>query len=108
MLRSGAWVGSRSAARRRRARSSGLGGSERYVLASTPEPIGSVVERTIACPWPITTSVEPPPRSTIAHSRRTACREWAMVDLRSEEHTFELQSPDHLVSRLLLEKKTTT
>src|SRR5258708_12197043 len=25
---------------------------------------------------------------------------------RSEEHTSELQSPDHLVSRLLLEKKT--
>src|SRR5258708_12051957 len=27
---------------------------------------------------------------------------------RSEEHTSELQSPDHLVSRLLLEKKQTT
>src|SRR5258708_15811759 len=26
-------------------------------------------------------------------------------NLRSEEHTSELQSPDHLVSRLLLEKK---
>src|SRR5438552_6001216 len=26
--------------------------------------------------------------------------------LRSEEHTSELQSPDHLVCRLLLEKKT--
>ena len=25
--------------------------------------------------------------------------------LRSEEHTSELQSPDHLVCRLLLEKK---
>src|SRR5438552_13810865 len=25
--------------------------------------------------------------------------------VRSEEHTFELQSPDHLVCRLLLEKK---
>src|SRR5258708_28269544 len=28
-------------------------------------------------------------------------------DLRSEEHTSELQSPDHLVCRLLLEKKKT-
>src|SRR5438552_10623461 len=28
-----------------------------------------------------------------------------MVALRSEEHTSELQSPDHLVCRLLLEKK---
>src|SRR5258708_20212954 len=30
------------------------------------------------------------------------------LDLRSEEHTSELQSPDHLVCRLLLEKKKTT
>src|SRR5258708_8305520 len=27
------------------------------------------------------------------------------LSIRSEEHTSELQSPDHLVSRLLLEKK---
>src|SRR5258708_32675302 len=32
----------------------------------------------------------------------------ASVDIRSEEHTSELQSPDHLVCRLLLEKKTQT
>src|SRR5258708_28338838 len=30
------------------------------------------------------------------------------IDVRSEEHTSELQSPDHLVCRLLLEKKKTT
>src|SRR5258708_8256924 len=29
----------------------------------------------------------------------------AALQLRSEEHTSELQSPDHLVCRLLLEKK---
>src|SRR5258708_18599752 len=29
-------------------------------------------------------------------------------DFRSEEHTSELQSPDHLVCRLLLEKKNTS
>src|SRR5258708_8369946 len=29
------------------------------------------------------------------------------IALRSEEHTSDLQSPDHLVSRLLLEKKKT-
>src|SRR5258708_30614228 len=34
----------------------------------------------------------------------TAVRHCAM---RSEEHTSELQSPDHLVCRLLLEKKKT-
>src|SRR5258708_20915666 len=30
------------------------------------------------------------------------------VSERSEEHTSELQSPDHLVCRLLLEKKSST
>src|SRR5258708_17111978 len=30
---------------------------------------------------------------------------WAIRQVRSEEHTSELQSPDHLVCRLLLEKK---
>src|SRR5258708_26332290 len=41
-------------------------------------------------------------------------RTWKRVDLggrriiRSEEHTSELQSPDHLVCRLLLEKKKKT
>src|SRR5258708_11802671 len=31
-----------------------------------------------------------------------------VADLRSEEHTSEFQSPDHLVCRLLLEKKKQT
>src|SRR5258708_28339219 len=32
--------------------------------------------------------------------------QWSLTpDRRSEEHTSELQSPDHLVCRLLLEKK---
>src|SRR5258708_31099773 len=35
-------------------------------------------------------------------------REPAILDLRSEEHTSELQSPDHLVCRLLLENKKTS
>src|SRR5207244_13599130 len=30
---------------------------------------------------------------------------WSSIRRRSEEHTSELQSPDHLVCRLLLEKK---
>src|SRR5258708_20603866 len=33
--------------------------------------------------------------------------EAAQIAQRSEEHTSELQSPDHLVCRLLLEKKKT-
>src|SRR5258708_31751772 len=60
-----------------------------------------------------------PPRSTL-FPYTTLFRSWrrmparrgraclpgrGRVDHRSEEHTSELQSPDHLVCRLLLEKK---
>src|SRR2546422_6584030 len=48
-------------------------------------------------------------KTTIAssHSPRLASPNWlaAVVSQRSEEHTSELQSPLHLVCRLLLEKK---
>src|SRR5258708_17079247 len=63
-----------------------------------------------------------PPRSTLfpyttlfrslppASERELGRRGWASLlvrerSSRSEEHTSELQSPDHLVCRLLLEKK---
>src|SRR5207244_13538888 len=61
-----------------------------------------------------------PPRSTLfpyttlfrSHSVRSTSpwarfRRWLwwVLNPRSEEHTSELQSPDHLVCRLLLEKK---
>src|SRR5258708_9631016 len=36
-----------------------------------------------------------------------ACPVVKLIASRSEEHTSELQSPDHLVCRLLLEKKKT-
>src|SRR5258708_25770783 len=38
-------------------------------------------------------------------NRRDAARNLGDFQSRSEEHTSELQSPDHLVCRLLLEKK---
>src|SRR5258708_27733860 len=39
-------------------------------------------------------------------ARNQSCSQLHRFDpLRSEEHTSELQSPDHLVCRLLLEKK---
>src|SRR5258708_25286191 len=41
-----------------------------------------------------------PPLSPAIRSYLSGLRQW-----RSEEHTSELQSPDHLVCRLLLEKK---
>src|SRR5258708_31548047 len=40
-----------------------------------------------------------------ARSPSKAPRQWTACEFRSEEHTSELQSPDHLVCRLLLEKK---
>src|SRR5258708_18121873 len=40
-------------------------------------------------------------------SRRNPHRQKRRLERRSEEHTSELQSPDHLVCRLLLEKKKT-
>src|SRR5258708_27720589 len=42
-------------------------------------------------------------KSTSAKARPLTCSVVAFA--RSEEHTSELQSPDHLVCRLLLEKK---
>src|SRR5258708_38308998 len=43
------------------------------------------------------------PASSAAPSQDTSST--PRVEARSEEHTSELQSPDHLVCRLLLEKK---
>src|SRR5258708_21171194 len=40
--------------------------------------------------------------------RRANARQSRRPAVRSEEHTSELQSPDHLVCRLLLEKKKTS
>src|SRR5258708_11631269 len=47
-----------------------------------------------------------PKRATRPPDRLAACwEEQSVAWSRSEEHTSELQSPDHLVCRLLLEKK---
>src|SRR5258708_9828854 len=42
---------------------------------------------------------------TTSSTRATGLRRPERLPSRSEEHTSELQSPDHLVCRLLLEKK---
>src|SRR6476660_10394367 len=44
-------------------------------------------------------------RSSPSSGRPTAAIDGPCRSARSEEHTSELQSPDHLVCRLLLEKK---
>src|SRR5258708_17236504 len=49
-------------------------------------------------------------RANIDFARITAYTTYGTIGIkvRSEEHTSELQSPDHLVCRLLLEKKKQT
>src|SRR5258708_17373057 len=44
---------------------------------------------------------------SLIYRARESGVEQPSFELRSEEHTSELQSPDHLVCRLLLEKKNT-
>src|SRR5258708_8268568 len=51
------------------------------------------------------TNHEPPRRAVDAHPSDDDRITRHVVVPRSEEHTSELQSPDHLVSRLLLAKK---
>src|SRR5258708_22782417 len=46
-----------------------------------------------------------PFRDALAQARLVEALADDLVEFRSEEHTSELQSPDHLVCRLLLEKK---
>src|SRR5690348_18079377 len=49
--------------------------------------------------------VEAPARDVQEHARAGHAGVELDLDVRSEEHTSELQSPVHLVCRLLLEKK---
>src|SRR5947208_11467882 len=46
-----------------------------------------------------------PPRPSVQSTTTASGWSSAGASRRSEEHTSELQSPDHLVCRLLLEKK---
>src|SRR5258708_8802904 len=64
--------------------------------------------------FPYTTLFRSRHRNSIARNRIPLSRSlrlrivsWTGRRKRSEEHTSELQSPDHLVCRLLLEKKKT-
>src|SRR5438552_5583026 len=71
----------------------------------------------LAVLWTIVTTSEFPPEDPAAWDRARRGRRGlgpllgeiaaAFREMRSEEHTSELQSPDHLVCRLLLEKKKT-
>src|SRR5947208_13253692 len=56
--------------------------------------------------WPYSFTLEPHPAAFVTIVSTLACSKASIEQAnRSEEHTSELQSPDHLVCRLLLEKK---
>src|SRR5207244_13630353 len=61
----------------------------------------TLARSTRARSWPRRSNRSPRTRPTASSRRSSTTRSLA----RSEEHTSELQSPDHLVCRLLLEKK---
>src|SRR5258708_29313806 len=75
-------------------------------MRSTPSPRGSIELFSAAI-------FERPPVSHVRFSKGLSMAEKDVIERahrdaqegRSEEHTSELQSPDHLVCRLLLEKK---
>src|SRR5207244_5111404 len=80
--------------------------------SSTPETIRRCFWKRLCACAPQHNSLTFLPASSVTHSAETipACRFVSVLPLlflfccRSEEHTSELQSPDHLVCRLLLEK----
>src|SRR5258708_28446569 len=73
-------------------------------MVSTTMP-GSIPARAaFECGMTLVTTVFPSRSSTLKPTVMPCCRR---KFFRSEEHTSELQSPDHLVCRLLLEKKKT-
>src|SRR5258708_20443380 len=63
----------------------------------TMSPRGAAMALMVKSRWRRSSSIVLPFRGEMSKQSKT----------RSEEHTSELQSPDHLVCRLLLEKKIT-
>src|SRR5258708_19984167 len=71
-------------------------------VGAVPVALDSLSEGEIAQPFPAPLLVELPCQLLQGASLHIF---QALEKLRSEEHTSELQSPDHLVCRLLLEKQ---
>src|SRR5258708_18897708 len=90
--------------------------SEKAIMTSRREFLSNAmgIALVTASTWPIRAealSMHGQSDSSPSNSGRTTQKislSWDVYrERRSEEHTSELQSPDHLVCRLLLEKKTT-
>src|SRR5438552_10708002 len=77
------------------------------VFAALAHPIRrAIIERLAEGECTVGELAEPHDVSLPAISQHLrALEEVGLLEQRSEEHTSELQSPDHLVCRLLLEKK---
>src|SRR5690554_1708950 len=75
-----------------------------FYHSSCAEPGIAGIVRVASGPYPDATQFDPASPYYDAKARPEAPR-WVLVDVRSEEHTSELQSRPHLVCRLLLEKK---
>src|SRR5690348_17444479 len=69
-------------------------------------PVITKIPAPITAPMPSIVKLKAPnDRRSVPDSASTCNSEIGFLDRRSEEHTSELQSPVHLVCRLLLEKK---
>src|SRR5258708_10803223 len=79
-----------------------------YAVASSEHKIATVIGTGILPTYPIfligLLQVDTSPSSTVQNAGSYGHILESLIT-RSEEHTSELQSPDHLVCRLLLEKK---
>src|SRR5690348_18185392 len=76
-----------------------------FFLMIPPPPRSTLFPYTTLFRSPIAFRVGQPPQPGKYFTERAYFRPEWNGDLRSEEHTSELQSPVHLVCRLLLEKK---
>src|SRR5258708_15071109 len=65
-----------------------------------PAPLAALISAPIV--WAASRNAD---QVRISPAKVTVCARSGSYKFRSEEHTSELQSPDHLVCRLLLEKK---
>src|SRR5258708_27530090 len=73
-------------------------------------PVADALMDALGCEFTIATPAFPDNQRTVFKGHLfvgdVLLSDSGMRNHRSEEHTSELQSPDHLVCRLLLEKKT--
>src|SRR5258708_27550551 len=78
--------------------------ASKWVMRPTPDLAARTLDQASATVLPIGQTI-PNPVMTTRRRLKSAPAVGEIRLSRSEEHTSELQSPDHLVCRLLLEKK---